>query len=137
MTDKIKHKGIIDSIDGKCAKVRILQTSACSACKVAGHCNASESKEKIVDVADISAFRGLAVGDEVVVSTSTTAARRALLVGFGLPFIVMVAAMFITLAITADETVSALVALASLAPYYLIIYIMRNRISSDIAFEIE
>lgn len=137
MADKIRHKGIVDSIDGKCAKVRILQTSACSTCKVAGRCNASESKEKIVDVADISRHGPLAVGDEVVVSTSAAAVRRALMVGFGLPFVVMLAALLVTLGITADETLSAVAGMVSLAVYYLIIYIVRDRLGSGVTFEIE
>jgi len=51
MNNKIRHSGIIDSIENSTVRVRILQTSACAACKVAAHCNASESKEKLVDVA--------------------------------------------------------------------------------------
>ena len=50
MRNKISHSGVIDRIDGGHVKVRIVQTSACAACKVAGYCNAAESKEKIVDV---------------------------------------------------------------------------------------
>lgn len=137
MTDRIRHKGIVDSIEGKCARVRILQTSACSTCKVASRCNASESKEKIVDVADISQHGSLAVGDEVVVSTSTSAVRRALMIGFGLPFVVMVAALLIAMGVTADETLSALIAMASLVVYYLIIYMVRDRLGRGVTFEIE
>ena len=64
MNNKIRHEGIIDSIERECVHVRILQTSACAACKVAGYCNAAEAKEKIVDVyhTDVS---GLKVGDAV------------------------------------------------------------------------
>ena len=47
MSNKIRHEGVIDSIDEGCVHVRILQTSACAACKVAGYCNAAEAKEKI------------------------------------------------------------------------------------------
>ena len=48
--NKIKHTGIVDGVEGECVKVRILQASACSACKVAAHCNASEMKEKMVEI---------------------------------------------------------------------------------------
>ena len=46
MSNKIKHAGVVDGVEGECVRVRILQSSACSACKVAAHCNASETKEK-------------------------------------------------------------------------------------------
>ena len=50
MNNKISHSGIIKSITDGCIKVQIVQTSACAACKVSAHCNAAESKIKIVDV---------------------------------------------------------------------------------------
>ena len=50
MSQKICHSGIVERIDDGCVHVRIVQTSACAACKVAGYCNAAESKEKIIDV---------------------------------------------------------------------------------------
>ena len=49
MSTKISHSGIVERIDGDCVQVRIVQTSACAACKVAGYCNAAESKEKVID----------------------------------------------------------------------------------------
>ena len=55
MTDIIKHRGIVENIEGSHVRVRIVQTSACSACSVKGHCNASESKEKLIDVFDMKA----------------------------------------------------------------------------------
>ena len=47
MSNKIKHNGVVDGVEDGCVRVRILQSSACSACKVAAHCNTSETKEKI------------------------------------------------------------------------------------------
>ena len=70
-------------MDG-CIKVQIVQTSACAACKVASHCNAAESKIKIVDVftTDTASYQ---VGQEVTVWASKDVANRALLLGFGAP----------------------------------------------------
>ena len=50
MNTKISHSGVIEEIQGDGVKVRIVQTSACAACKVAGYCNAADKKEKIIDV---------------------------------------------------------------------------------------
>ena len=74
---QISHSGIIESVAGDCVKVRILQTSACAACKVAAHCSASESKEKIVDVFNVRNTASLKVGDPVMVSASRDVAGRA------------------------------------------------------------
>lgn len=137
MGDKINHSGIIETVDGEHVRVRILQTSACGSCKVAGHCNAAEAKEKIVDVRLHKGCADYKVGDVVVVSTSQSAVGKALTVGFVLPFVVMVVALLVALAITSDELTAALVALVSLVPYYLIIYMAGERLTRGVTFGIE
>lgn len=137
MSDKINHSGMVEAVDGEHVKVRILQTSACAACKVAGHCSAAESKEKIVDVKVVKGVGDYKVGDAVVVSTSQSAVGKALLIGFVLPFVVMVSALVVTFTLSSDELISALVALCSLPPYYLFIYIVGERITRNVTFNIE
>ena len=136
MHTKISHSGIIESIAEGCVKVRILQTSACAACKVAGHCNASESKEKIVDVfcSDVSSYQ---VGESVVVCASRDVANRALLLGFGVPFLVLVGVLILTLYITGNEGVAAMAGLMALVPYYIVLYAFRSHIQRRLAFYIE
>jgi sigma-E factor negative regulatory protein RseC len=137
MSNNITHSGIIDAIEGDCVKVRILQTSACASCKVAGYCNASESKEKIVDVYNVSDVSRFRVGDSVVVSASADVANRALMLGFGLPFVILVSMIVAMSIIFDDEALCALVGLASLIPYYFIVYLYRGRIKQKFAFGIE
>ena len=136
MSEKIKHSGVVEEVTEGRVVVRILQTSACAACKVAGHCNASEAKEKLVDVrcADASAYK---TGQSVVVSTSRDVANRALLLGFGLPFVVLVGVLFAVLHLTGDEGLAALSGLGALAPYYLLLWLLRDRISRRVSFQIE
>ncbi len=136
MGTKISHSGIIDSIAEGCVKVRILQTSACAACKVASHCNASEAKEKIVDVFcdDAASYQ---VGQEVMVSASKQVANTALLLGFGIPFLLLILVLIVTLKLTGNEGVAAIAALLSLAPYYLVLWCFRHRVRQQLAFFIE
>ena len=136
MQTKISHSGIIESIAEGCVKVRILQTSACAACKVAGHCNASESKEKIVDVfcSDASSYQ---VGESVVVCASRDVANRALLLGFGVPFLVLVGVLILTLYMSGNEGVAAMAGLLALVPYYIVLYAFRSHIQRQLAFYIE
>lgn len=76
-------------------------------------------------------------GQEVVVSTSGSVARRALLLGFGIPFLVLVGVLVIVLKITGNEAVSALCGLAALIPYYIILYLCRDRIRRQLTFYLE
>jgi sigma-E factor negative regulatory protein RseC len=137
MSDKIRHSGVVDSIDGRCVKVRIVQTSACAACKVASHCNASESKVKLVDVVCDNAQYSLKVGQPVVVSASRQEAGRALLLGFGLPLLLLVGTLVVLTWQSYDEATAALASLAVLLPYYLALWLLRDHISRRISFQIE
>ena len=136
MSNKIKHSGVVEKIMDDCIQVRIVQTSACAACKVAGYCNASESKEKLIDVYHADSHR-LNVGDAVTVTASTEVAAHALLLGFGLPFIVMVAVLVIVLQTTGNEGRAALSGLLALVPYYAVLYLFRNRLRDKLSFSIE
>ena len=54
MNRKIKHSGIIESIGKDFIRVRIIENYACSECSVASHCNASDMKEKIVNIYNLN-----------------------------------------------------------------------------------
>jgi sigma-E factor negative regulatory protein RseC len=137
VNDKISHSGTIESIVDGCVKVRILQTSACAACKVASHCNAAESKVKIVDVMDVTDTSSLKVGDEVIVSASRHVANRALLLGFGFPFLILVGVMVMVLWLTSNEGIAAISGLIALAPYYGVLFLFRNKIRQRLSFSLE
>lgn len=137
MVTNIKHLGIVENINGSRLKVKIVQSSACSACSVKGHCSASETKEKIIDVYNKNNVP-CQVGKRVMIVGTTSMGMKAVLLAFVLPFIVLLLALIISLKLTGgDEAVSALVSLGTLVPYYLIIYICRNRLSRSFMFILE
>ena len=136
MKDKIRHSGVIDSIEDGCVHVRIVQASACAACKVAGYCNAAESKEKIVDVFcdHAAAYKP---GQAVTVTAPGQVASQALLLGFGIPFVLLVGVLVLALLLTGNEGLAALSGLAALLPYYGVLFLFRNRLRTQFAFSIE
>ena len=136
MSQKISHTGVIESIQDDCIKVRIVQTSPCVACKVASHCNAAESKVKIVDVFGCDTTN-YSTGQEVTVWASKDVADKALLLGFGVPFLLLVCVLMIALRFTDNEGLAALLALGSLVPYYIALWLLRDRIQRGISFHIE
>ena len=136
MNQRISHAGIIEQMDGDSIKVRIVQTSACAACKVASHCNAAESKVKIVDVIGAAASR-YQIGQEVTVWASKDVANKALALGFGIPFLLLLAVLVTVLCFTANEGVAAIAALGSLLPYYFLLWLRRDSIQRGISFHIE
>ncbi len=136
MADIIKHRGIVEKINGSHVVVRIVQTSACSACSAKGLCNASESKEKQIDVYEVNpSYR---IGEEVVLCGSTSMGMRAVLLAFGIPVLLLLIALFVTMRVTdGDALLSAIVALLAVVPYYMVIYMMKNKLNKTFSFVIE
>lgn len=136
MSNKIKHAGVVDGVEGECVRVRILQSSACSTCKVAAHCNASETKEKIIDVMDADASH-YQKGDQVMVVADTAVGFRASLYGYLLPLILMVVTLVGVLTATHSEGLAAVSALGILIPYYVLLFLMRNKLRNRLSFTLE
>lgn len=136
MADIIKHRGIVEKVEGSHVVVRIVQTSACAACSAKGLCNASESKEKQIDVYEVNA--SYRIGEEVVLCGTTSMGMRAVFLAFGIPMLLLLVALFVTMRVTdGDALVSSLVALLAVVPYYLVIYFMKDKLNKTFSFTIE
>lgn len=136
-TNDISHEGTIISIEKENLRVRIIQNSACASCKIAGHCQTAESKEKIIEVTTPD-YADFAVGDKVNVTESVGVGAKAVVFGFILPLALMMAT--IISAITAFDTsegVAALAGIASLLPYYLVLYFLRGYMKNIMGFGID
>ena len=136
MADIIKHRGIVEKVDGSHIVVRIVQTSACSACSAKGLCNASESKEKQIDVYE--ANPSYQIGEEVMVCGTTSMGMRAVLLAFGVPLLILVMALGVSMKLTGEDALlSSGIALVSVVPYYIGIFFCKDKLNRTFSFTIE
>ena len=136
MTDIIKHRGRVEKVEGSHVVVRIVQTSACSACSIKGHCNASESKEKLIDVFEVNA--SYQIGEEVVLLGTTSMGMQAVLLAFGVPLVILIVALGVPMHLTdGNALVSSLVGLLSIVPYYFAIHFSKDKLKKTFSFTIE
>ena len=136
MADIIKHRGIVEKVDGSHIVVRIVQTSACSACSAKGLCNASESKEKQIDVYEVNP--SYQIGEEVMVCGTTSMGMRAVLLAFGVPLLILVLALGVSMKLTGEDALlSSGIALLSVVPYYIAIYFFKDKLNRTFSFTIE
>ena len=136
-TNDISHEGTIISIEKENLRVRIIQNSACASCKIAGHCQTSESKEKIIEVTTPD-YADFSVGDKVNVTESVGVGAKAVVFGFILPLALMMATIISAItAVDASEGVAALAGIASLLPYYLVLYFLRGYMKNIMGFGID
>jgi len=136
MGKKIRHEGVIKNIEGNVVQVQFVQQSACAHCEAKGHCNASESKEKIVEVecADASSY---SVGDNVVVMANQKVGFIAVFYGAVLPMIIMMAASIITAMTTKNELLAVLLGLGALSAYFVCLFFFRNQLKKTLRFELK
>lgn len=147
----IKHDGIIIALneDGT-ALVRIVQTSACAACKAKAMCASAESAEKEMRVTllmdngrpagygVLDADKPLLeykVGDEVEVMVQQKMGWKAVVLAYLLPFFVMLAVMFVGNALwNVREEILGTAALCAMALYYLVLGMFKDKLQKEFSF---
>ena len=144
----IKHDGIIIALNGDgTALVRIVQTSACAACKAKAMCASAESAEKEMTVV-LLGDEQWAVGNEVEVMVQQKMGWKAVVLAYLLPFFVMLAVMFIGNGLLAmgdgatgllgdeakREAVLGTVALCAMALYYLVLGMFKDKLQKEFSF---
>jgi sigma-E factor negative regulatory protein RseC len=77
------------------------------------------------------------IGQQVIVSTSGQVAAKALLWAFGVPFVLLMVVLVLVLLLTGNEGWAALGALVALVPYYIILWLLRDKMREQLAFRIE
>lgn len=137
MADRISHTGTVVQIDGNIAKVRILQSSACSGCEARKLCNSSESKEKEID-ARIPFGQSVRIGENVTVVGALSMGRNAVILAFVIPLILIVAWMFASILwLKMEELIAIAIMFGLLAIYYFVMWMLRNRIKKRFEFYID
>lgn len=133
---QIEHIGTVERVMSHSLIVSITQETACSACAAAQLCHSADKKDKCMEIPceDGAAY---SVGQEVVIVGKLGLGLQATLWAYVFPLIVMMAVLIIVSHITGSEGWGAVVALASLLPYYIILYLLRGRMQRKFSFNIK
>ena len=133
--DTIRHAGIVRKADDQKIYVSIVAQSACASCQVKGACNITGLNEEIVEVATPPGS-DYKTGDRVNVSMEKSLGARAVVLGYLLPFVLVLATLIISLEITSNQGIAGLVSLGILIPYYLVLYLNKNLMKRTFVFRI-
>lgn len=130
----IKHDGIVIAINGDgTARVRIVQASACSACKAKAMCASAESKEKEMGV--ILLGDEVKVGDAVEVMVQQKMGWKAVILAYLLPFVVLIAVLLVgNSCFDVREEILGTIALCAMAVYYLVLGLFKDRLQKEFSF---
>ncbi len=131
ISETIEHERIVQDVDGNSVLVKIIASSACSGCHAESACGLSGKKEKIIRIKN---RYEVSPGDNVTVSMKQSQGFRAVMLGYIIPFIAMTICLVILLSLSFSEMIAAIVSLAILVPYYIILYLFRKRIDESFTF---
>ena len=130
------HTGKVVSMTPKTTTVQIVSQSACSECHAAGLCGLSEYTEKAVEV-PTSPSATYGVGDEVQVVLKASMGFKAVWIAYFLPLVVLLAVALGLIALGVPELVSGLAGLGAVALYYLVVWLLRDRLRNEYVFTIQ
>jgi sigma-E factor negative regulatory protein RseC len=122
----VTHPGFIKSISNGRAEVSIIAKSACASCEINGSCSVSDTSEKIIDVKLDSDRQTYEVGQPVTIQMKQSSGTWAILFGYVFPFVVIVATLILLTFLQFDQGLAGVLSLATLVPYYFVLYLFRN-----------
>lgn len=134
INDIIQHDGIVQKTDKGSVLVRIISESACSGCHSKGACGMSGKEEKLIN---ITGNYGVSVGDPVTVIMKKSMGYRAVLLGYVLPFFLVIITLVIFNSFSFSEPASGVMSIAILVPYYALMFLLRKQIDREFTFTLK
>ena len=135
MSAALQHRGVVTSVDADAVTVSVMAESACAGCHAKGICGESGA-ERIIRVVtpDASAY---SVDDRVVVALKRQSmAMSSVVWGYIVPLVVLLVALFGSVALGFSDGVAAIASIVSVAIYYAGLYLTRKIFERKIEFTI-
>ena len=138
--NEIQHTGEIIDITPDFTTVKIIASSACSACHAKSLCGMSEEQEKII-MLPTDPYATHNVGDKVQVATKMTMGLKAVWISYVIPLAVLMILILSLLSIfegaQGKEAIAGLGSLAGVGVYYFVIWLLRDRLKNEFVFYIK
>lgn len=134
--EKIAHEGIVMKINEETLEIKIVAQSACAACHAKSACTMSDQAEKMLLVPRPEG-QEFHLFQKVNVIMSVGQGNKAAVLAYLVPIVVLLAVLFIGLGLGLSEGLSALLSVVALIPYYLFLYLRRDKIRKKFEYIIE
>ena len=133
--ETVSHEGVITKIDGDTLEIKIIAQSACAACHAKSACTMSDQAEKVLTVPKPEG-QEFQLFQKVKVVMAVGQGNKAAILAYLVPIILLLAALFICLGIDLSEGLAALIGIAVLIPYYLVLYLCRDKLKKRFEYTI-
>lgn len=136
MKKEIYHNGKIIEITPEFTSVEIISSSACSQCHAKGLCGFSEEESKVVMV-PTSPYTERKVGDTVTLALKQTMGLKAVWISYVIPLIILMILVLSLSSVIDNEVWTGLTAIGGVALYYLVIWLLRDKLKNEFVFYIK
>ncbi len=134
--ETISHEGIVTKITDDELEIKILAQSACAACHAKSACGMGEQAEKILTVPRPKG-RDFALNQKVNVRMAIGQGNKAAILAYLIPIVLLLAVLFVCLGLGMNEGLAALVSIIALVPYYIVLYLRRDKLKKKFDYTIE
>ena len=134
--ETISHEGIVTKITDDELEIKILAQSACAACHAKSACGMGEQAEKILTVPRPKG-KDFAIGQKVIVRMAIGQGNKAAVLAYLIPILLLLAVLFACLGLGVNEGLSALISIVALIPYYIVLYLRRDKLRKQFDYTIE
>jgi sigma-E factor negative regulatory protein RseC len=135
-TETISHEGIVTKITDDELEIKIVAQSACAACHAKSACGMGEQAEKILTVPRPK-DKAFELNQRVNVRMAIGQGNKAAILAYLLPILLLLAVLFTCLGLGLDDGPSALISIAALIPYYIVLYLQRDKLKKKFEYSIE
>jgi sigma-E factor negative regulatory protein RseC len=135
MSKDIEYHGIIKAIRSGNLVVQIDEETGCSACEVRKSCGIADKQEKQIEIPFTSGK--YKEGDAVRVTGKASMGLTAVCFAFLIPLLLLLAIVIAASYAGRDEGTAAVLALLSVAGYYALLYVFRNKLKQQLTFNIQ
>ena len=131
--NEIVHAGRILEITPDFTTVQIIVSSACSSCHAKALCGMSEEQEKLISL-PTDPYANHQVGDIVKVCTKMSMGLKAVWISYVIPLMILMILILSLSSVIGNEVVRGLVAIAGVGVYYLVIWLLRDRLQDEFLY---
>ena len=135
-TETISHEGVVTKITDDELEIKILAQSACAACHAKSACGMGEQAEKILTVPRPK-DKDFELNQRVNVKMAIGQGNRAAVLAYLIPIVLLLAVLFVCLGLGMNEGLAALVSIVALIPYYIVLYLRRDKLKQNFDYTIE
>ena len=134
--ETISHEGIVTKITDDELEIKILAQSACVACHAKSACGMGEQAEKILTVPRPK-DKDFTLNQKVNVKMAIGQGNKAAVLAYLIPILLLLAVLFVCLGLGINEGLAALISIVALIPYYIVLYLKRDKLKKQFLYTIE